>query len=165
MQSLDAAFDVVGKVEIVVIQEGDVVAGGGTDAGIPGGGAVAVFGMLQIDDLRIGGHHRFRPGTGFRAGGIVIHDDQFDVAVSLMADAFDGPRQIDFIVVGGDDDAYQWFNIHGRTPILRQICPMTASGVYLAASARHLGRMASTSSGWEMAWRIWAVSSSGFSQL
>jgi|GEM_PF-6014043 len=96
----------VGGKKVVVIEEGDVVAGGEIEGGVGGGGDVAVFLAYHVFDTRVlfrGGGETFGD-VRLRRG--VVGDAEFPVRVDLGANAVDElVEEVGGGVVGRDDDA------------------------------------------------------------
>jgi hypothetical protein len=111
---------------VVVVEEAEELAAGGTDAGVAGGGDSAT-GLENAADFTLPAD----PGGGSVGGTVVDHDD-FKVAKALGEHARDGFLQHRSTIQGGDDHRNarttregrlgRWLGIHG---------PGETGGVYL----------------------------------
>ncbi len=88
--------------EVVGIEEGDEVAVAEGEAGVAGC-AGTLIGLADADDLREG-----LGDGGAGVGGAVVDDDDFEGAIVLGEDAFDGLADVFLGVVDGDDDGDEW---------------------------------------------------------
>ncbi len=107
-QRRDLGLDLLGLPQVVGVQEGDEVAGGGGDARVARGGHAGVL-PAHVAQARVAPAADALRGV---VGGPVVDDDDFEAVVGLREGAVDRLAHRAGTVVGGDHDGY----LHGGAP-------------------------------------------------
>ncbi len=106
----------VGGEGVVVVQEGDVVAGGHGEGGVGGGGDAAGVVVAGEVDAGVGGGVVLQGGGDGGVGGAVVDEAELPVGVGLGADGGDGffEHRGGWVVDGGEHRDAGWRRVGGH---------------------------------------------------